>query len=257
MRTERFLIAGLLLSTSISITSCTYGTSNNAGKPDSKRVASLNTELGFRYMQEGELDLAHKKLSKALAADPSNPEAHNAMGLLKSALGESQDAEKSFLSAMNLEKNNPATANNFGQFLCQRKKYARGGKYLLQAAENPMNKNQAAAYFNLGKCKKSAGRNDQAENYFEKSLSLSPNNGATLIELAHLNLKDNNVTLANEYFKKFVSISNHNAFSLWVGYQLAVEKNDLDSVASFRLLLTGLFPESAETKLIDDFDSGR
>ena len=63
--------------------------------------------------------------------------------------------------------------------------------------------------------------------------------------------------MENENFRKFVGESDHNSFSLWVGYQLAVEKNDLDSIASFRLLLTGLFPESAETKLINDLDQGR
>ena len=126
----------------------------NNRKQDLKKVSALNTELGFRYMQEQEYDLANKKIEKALAANPKNPEAHNAMGPLKNVLGKPKAAESAFARAIELSDNGPAISNNYGQFLCQQGRYQEGIKHLSLAAMNPLNEDRSIPHLNLGKCHK-------------------------------------------------------------------------------------------------------
>ena len=240
------------------VVGCQYGITNPSAKKENlAKVANLNTELGFRYMQEMEFDLAYKKISKALSADPKHAEAHNAMGLLKNALGETKEAESFFLTAIRLNKENPATSNNYGQFLCQHGRYSEGKNYLLLAAGNPLNASKAAAYFNTGKCMRAANKDDEAEMYFLQALQLSPNDPLSLIEIANLKLLSAELVPAIEYFTKFKQLSTHNSFSLWFGFRLAVATNNKDDAASYKLLLNGMFPESEEAKLLDNYTDTR
>ena len=234
----------------IVLVGCANNASENNRKKDLIKVSALNTELGFRYMQEREYDLANKKIEKALAANPRNPEAHNAMGLLKNVLGIPEAAESSFAKAAELSKNGPAISNNYGQFLCQRGRHQEGIKYLSIAAKNPLNTNRSIPHLNLGKCYKEFGDYGKAEVHLVKSLDFSPKNGNVLIELANIMLIQERLEAATRYFTEFTSVSKHNALSLWIGYRLAAKRRDLDSKDSFRLLLRRLFPDSPESKLV-------
>ena len=229
---------------------CTNKTMENSRKQDLKKVSALNTELGFRYMQEQEYDLANKKIEKALAANPKNPEAHNAMGLLKNVLGKPKAAESAFARAIELSDNGPAISNNYGQFLCQQGRYQEGIKHLSLAAMNPLNEDRSIPHLNLGKCHKELFDYKRAEFHLKKSLSFSPKNKNALIELANIMLIQGQLAAATSYFEQFISTEKHSALSLWIGYKLAAKRGDLDSRDSFRLLLISLFPDSPETQLI-------
>ena len=229
---------------------CANKTIENSRKQDLKKVSALNTELGFRYMQEREYDLANKKIEKALAANPKNSEAHNAMGLLKNVLGKPQAAESAFARAVELSDNGPAISNNYGQFLCQQGRYEEGIKYLNLAAMNRLNRDRSIPHLNLGKCYKELIDYKKAEFHLKKSLSFSTKNKNALIELANIMLAQGQLAAATTYFEQFTSSENHSALSLWVGYQLADKREDLDSRDSFRLLLIRLFPDSPESQLI-------
>ena len=233
---------------------CTNKAMENSRKQNLKKVSALNTELGFRYMQEREYDLANKKIEKALAANPKNPEAHNAMGLLKNVLGENKAAERAFARAAELSNNGPAISNNYGQFLCQQGRYEEGIKYLTLAAVNPLNGDRSIPHLNLGKCYKELINYKKAELHLKKSISFSPKNKNALIELANIMLVQGKIAAATDYFEEFTSSENHSALSLWVGYQLAARREDLDSRDSFRLLLMRLFPDSPESQLITSED---
>jgi len=254
MQLKNLLFCLFILLFQITLNGCSKNIIKASNKSDLKMVASLNTELGFRYMQDGEFELSEKKLLKALEADPKNAEAHNAMGLLRSALGEVDVAERSFLRAIQLTGDSPAIANNYGQFLCQQGRYDKGINYLISAAEDPLNTSRGAAHFNLGKCYKSSGQIKNAELHFKANLKYPSVNAEALIELAHLKLLQQEFFLAEHYLKKFARVADHTPFSLWVGYSIASENRDLDSVDSFRLLLKGLFPDSTEFKKISEND---
>ena len=90
----------------------------NTGSETDSELAQINTQLGYGYLREGQLDLAWKRLSKALEADPGYSTAHNAMGLLYVRLGDSRRAEEHFEKAVSINPGDSAAQTNFGSFLC-------------------------------------------------------------------------------------------------------------------------------------------
>ena len=60
----------LMLWLTLLLVGCANKTVENSKKQNLEKVSALNTELGFRYMQEREYDLANKKIEKALCCQP-------------------------------------------------------------------------------------------------------------------------------------------------------------------------------------------
>ena len=67
-----------------------------------------------------------EKLNKSIKANPKNVQSQNLMGVIYSKQGKLKDAETFFNRALKLDNNHIYTLNNFGQFLCQMKRYEKG-----------------------------------------------------------------------------------------------------------------------------------
>jgi type IV pilus assembly protein PilF len=219
---------------------------------DRGKLAEVNTELGFQYMQKGEYEIAMSKLKKALDADPDHVDAHNAMGVLHATLGQNEDAERSFERALRLDPGNSAALNNYGQFLCQRKRYDEGQRQFLKAVENPLYKLPAAAYSNAGTCALDAGDLDTAETHFRKALEVDPRLAPALIQMADLSYRLGRYMPARGYLQRYLEIARHSPSSLWLGIRIERELGDKDALASYGLQLERNFPDATETKLYLD-----
>jgi len=150
-------------------------------KIDRAQLAQLNTELAVQYMQKREYQIALDKLEKALEADPRYLDAHNTMGLLRSALGQTSEAEAAFKRALAIEADNPSVLNNYGNFLCQNGRYEDGQKTFMKAISNPLYRTPEAAYSNAGTCAMSAGDLASAETHFRAALEREPDFAPTLL----------------------------------------------------------------------------
>lgn len=238
----------------LSIAMC-LGACQQSGGPqhpmaDPAKLAEINTELGFQYMQRGEYQIALTKLEKALDADRNYVDAHNAMGLLRNRLGQFDDAERNFKRALSIDPGNSAALNNFGQFLCQRQRYDEGEKQFLKAVENPLYKLPAVAYSNAGTCALDAGKVSVAETHFQSALKIDPRLGPALIQMADVSLTLGRHLPARGYFQRYVEVSQPSARALWLGVRIERELGDRDAVSSYALQLEKQFPDSDETKLL-------
>lgn len=227
---------------------CQQSPVNSKPTVDRDKLAKINTELGFQYLQKGEYEVALRKLEKALDADRNYVDAHNAMGVLHSRLGQFEDAERSFSQALRLDDKNSAALNNFGQFLCQRQRHEEGEKQFLKAVENPLYKYPAVAYSNAGSCAFDAGALDRAEEHFRAALKLEPNIEPTLLQMADLSFQRERFLAARGYLQRYEALAPHNARSLWLGVRIETELEDRDAVSSYALQLEKNFPDAIETK---------
>lgn len=243
---NRVLFIGLVLV----LCACQSGGGESRPAIDRAKVATVNTELGFQYMQKGEYQIAMNKLQKALEADPDHVDAHNAMGVLRATLGQFDDAERSFRQALRLDPDNSSALNNYGQFLCQRKRYAEGQQQFLKAVENPLYQLPAVAYSNAGTCAFDAGDLDTAENHFRRALEIDPQLAPALIQMAELSYRLGRYLPARGYLQRYLAAAPHTATSLWLGIRIERELGDKDAVASYGLQLEKNFPDAAETKLL-------
>ena len=97
--------------------------SNSTPAARNDEAAALNTDLGAKYVANGDFQLADDKLKRALQQNPRYAPAHWTYALLQERLGQFDLAEKHFRTALSLDGSDSRAHNNFGTFLCKQKRY--------------------------------------------------------------------------------------------------------------------------------------
>ncbi len=92
------LRAWLAVSLALVLAACTStGTSNikkESAATEKAEAARVHTELGQKYMQQGNLKTALEDLNKALSYDPDYVDAHTVLGVLYERIGDAKQAEE-------------------------------------------------------------------------------------------------------------------------------------------------------------------
>ncbi len=215
---------------------------------DTKRAAELNAELGLGYMNEGQFQRAKYKLDKAIKYDPENPHAYHYMAELYRRLKEFDKAGEYYERALSLAPNDMNIQNNYGVYLCERGKYERAYKHFQNIINNPLYAARANAYENVGLCSLREGKLKKAESAFQSALAINPKMPKSLIQMAQLSYDQGKNATAYSYFQRYVEIAQQTPESLWVGILLENERGNKDTVASYKILLKGKFPDSVEAK---------
>ncbi len=210
------------------------------------KVAGLNTQLGIEYMRDGRNELALHKLEKALEAVPDFPDAHNALGLLYNRLGEYAKADASFRAALRRNPNSGLSLNNYGQFLCQQKRYEDGQARFLAAVKNPLYESPEIAYTNAGFCALAAGNPKAAEDHLRRALERNPKVSPALLGLAQIGFDRGDLETAGQYYGRYTKAAEQTARSLALGIRIERALGKKDQAASYELMLRNQFPDSRE-----------
>ncbi|MFB4205128.1 Lipopolysaccharide assembly protein B [wastewater metagenome] len=224
-------------------------------KTDSQQAASANTQLGVRYLQQGEPRQALRKLRKALRQDPDNADAHTVTGIVYERLDRPEQAEKHYRRAVELDGNNGTALNNYGRFLCDRGDVDRGLTMFDRAADNPLYDRVAVALTNAGNCALNAGRKDVGEDYLLRALEANKTFPPALLRMARLRYEQGHYLNARAFYQRYLDAAPQTAQSAWLGLRIEHELGNQDAVASYRLLLNNRFPESPETRQMLEWES--
>ena len=218
--------------------------------PETTKLADLQTQLGIGYMSEGKFELAWERLDKALQTDPRYSTAHNAMGLLYERLDQTEQARDHYEKAVRFNPHDSSARNNYGSFLCRQGLIDEAEAQFIGAAENPLYQTPEIPYANLGLCMFQQGQKQRAETYLREALRLNPAIPNALIVMSDLSFSDGQELSARAYMQRYAEISNHSARTLWLGVQIERALGDLDTAASYALLLRSNYPDSRETRLL-------
>jgi len=236
------LLAGLL--------AACQSTSSRDGGADSAedriKLAEINTQLAIAYMRDGDNELALRKLENAIEADPKSVGAHNALALLYTRLGETDKAEQSYKSALSLDPRNSSALNNYGQFLCQEKRYEEGQARFQEAVKNPLNRTPESALTNAGLCALQAKDTAAADQHFRAALQIAPELAPALLAMAQLSLDQQNALQARGYYQRYLAVGAQNPRTLWLGIRIEHALDDRDTVASYAMQLKNRYPDSPE-----------
>jgi len=213
-------------------------------------VALTNLNLGIEYMRLEKYELALEKLQYARSAKPAYAPVYDALGLLYQRMGQSKEAEQYFQQALKLDKENPSSLNNYGQFLCSQDRMGDAEQYFLAAAENPLYRAPEIPYTNLGTCAYLHNDPDKAMDYFRKALSLNPYIPHALINLTEISCDRSDYVSARDYLDRYLAFNAQSPRSLWLGIRVENELGDKNKVSSYALLLRNKYPDSKETKLL-------
>ena len=220
---------------------------NNAPSKN-RESAQLNTQLGVGYFREGHMDVAVKKLKRAIAYDDSYAPAHHAYALVLDRLGEEDKAGVQFERAYRLTPNNSDLDNNYATFLCGQKKYDRAQKMFAQAYGNPLYKTPEFALTNSGMCYEQADEEQKALQQFTKAVGRYPNYGPALLGMARAHYRMHQYSQAAKAMKAYERENRHTPASLKLAIEIDQATHNGEALANHALILRGRFPDSPEAQ---------
>ncbi|MEC7285759.1 MAG: type IV pilus biogenesis/stability protein PilW [Pseudomonadota bacterium] len=251
------MVAGLRTSLKIGFLSAiifTSGCVSNSqsglygGNFDHEEAAKTRMSLGLTYLQNNNYTQAKKNLDKALEFNPRSADVQFAMAYYYQLVGDNLRAEEYYETAIDLAPNNGDIANSYGAFKCQNGEYEKAKAYFFDAINNRLDANAAQTYENLALCAQSQGKLDEAIGYFQDALKHQPARGKSLFLLSELYTVSEQWELAESTLRKYERVAKVTPDSLWLAYEIAKGKGDLETAKGYGEMMMSLFPESELTK---------
>jgi len=257
MRCERLLILILALSMAGCVTTHTNSSSLGKSMPQSSKAdraadaARIHTELGQRYMANGDLQTALEKLNLALKFDPNYAPAHTVIAVLYERINQPANAELHYRKAVALEPAKGAPNNNLGQFLCATGKYAEAAGYFQKAVADPFYKTPDVALTNAGVCHLEAKDAVAAEADFRAALTRNPRNAEALFQLANSLYLSNNAFGARAFLQRLEALGALNARALKLGHDIESRLGNQDGASTYAKQLHAQFPDSEQSHALE------
>ncbi len=220
----------------------------------SKRMR-VRLELASAYFGRGQMEFALDQVKLAIQADPTQGEAFNLRGLIYASLGDDRLAEESFRRALQINPRDADSMQNFGWFLCQRKRFNEAHVQFEQALAAPRYRDSARTYLTQGICFSQAGQLELAERSLSRSNEIEPGNMSAAFTLAEILYRRKEYERARFYVRR-VNASNEvaNAQSLWLAARIENRLGQLRARSELGQQLRRRFPESREASA---FEQGR
>lgn len=238
----------LLMVLVMALAGCATTPESGMTEAQRQKAARTNTQLGMRYMQQGDLNRSLDKLNKALRQDPDYADAHMVTAILHERLEQTDKARDQYNQALDLAPDNPTLLNNYGRFLCGQDEYDRALELLEQAASNPLYERPEVAWSNAGVCALNNGDTERAESYLLKALEKNPQFPSALFRMAKLRFEEGHFMSARGFYQRYLAVAEQTPETLWLGVRLEDKLGDEDAVASYSLLLRQKYPDSEETR---------
>jgi type IV pilus assembly protein PilF len=250
--TTRASVFGLVAA--VVLVGCASDSKTVVDQSQRTQAANFNLQLGSDYFRQGNLPAAKEKLERALEQDPRNAQTHMVLGLLHQRLGENDKADTYFSRAVSLDKENSELRNSYAAFLCSIGKYERGEKLALESAADQLYRTPAASYMNAGYCARGEGDFKRAEQHFRQALKVQPNFAPAMLELAELQLKQNQPLVARAFLERYASAASPSASSLWLGVRIERALANYSLASDYARRLRNEFPTSDEARQLRELE---
>lgn len=212
--------------------------------------ARVHTELASGYYELGNYGVALQEANEALKVERDYAPAYNVLGLVYMELRDDKSAEQNFQRALGLMPLDSDTNNNYGWFLCQRKRESESIKYFLAALRNPLYTTPDKSWVNAGVCSRQAGDLAAAQDYFKRALKLRPNQPQALFNLADMAYQGRNYPEAKAYLTQLQREVQASAELLWLAVRVERHLGDRNAEASYGFQLRKNFPDSREAQAL-------
>lgn len=250
------LIAALFILTACGCANTNTGSDSASYAPksapdtDEQSRARIHTDLAAGYLELGNYGVALQEAGEALKADSNFAPAYSVLGLVYMELRDDKAAEANFQRALRIDAQDSDINNNFGWFLCQRKREQESLKYFLAALRNPLYTSPDKSWVNAGVCARQSGDLAAAEDYFQKALKLRPGHPQALLQLADMSFKRKDYPEAKAYLSRIQREVEPTAASLWLTLRVDRALGDRNSEASLGFQLRKHFPDSREARAL-------
>ncbi len=211
-------------------------------------------DMGARYFQQGNYDLARARLKRALKIEPDNAKALAILGLVYQAQHEPELAEQNFRKSLDEKPDYTRGRTFYGAFLYSQGRYKDAYAQFLRASKDPDYNDRELVFVNLGETARRIGKNEEAVKAFRRALELSPGDHRALAGISSLLVHMGRFQQARYYYSQLLTKINrtkglqHSPQTLWTGILIARHFGNADQESSLALLLRNLYPKSQEFK---------
>ena len=213
-----------------------------------ERAAEINLNLGIDYLRKGKLEEARDKIEKSLGQNPRSAKAQAIAGFLYDRLNDQRQAERHFERAISLDPKDSEVKNNYAGYLCSHRRFDRGEKLAMEAAEDRIYKTPEVALLNAGQCALGRGDWDKAGQHFRKALQLQPQFAEALLQLAQLEYQRQNYLSARAFLERYLVGQKSSPAPLLLGVRIENGLNNRAGAATYTSRLRNEFPDSPEAK---------
>lgn len=217
---------------------------------DPQTRARIHTELASGYFELGNYAVAPQAANEAIKADPSFGAAYNVLGLVYMELRDDRAAENNFQRALRLNEGDSDANNNYGWFLCVRKREQESIKYFLAALRNPLYPTPDKSWVNAGLCSRQIGDQKSAEGYFQQALKVRPSQPQALFHLADMYFQSKDLPEAKTFLSRMGREVEPTAELLWLALRVERGLGDRNAGASLGFQLRTKYPQSRETRAL-------
>jgi type IV pilus assembly protein PilF len=231
-------------------TSSDYTPAANSGETDLQTRARLHTELASGYFELGNYGVALQEANEALKSDPNFAPALNVLGMVYMELRDDRAADANFQRALRIAPFDSDVNNNYGWFLCLRKREQESIKYFLAALRNPLYATPDKSWVNAGICARRVGDLTAAEGYFQQALKVRTYQPQALYQLADMAYRRKNHPDAKVYLTRLLREMEPTAETLWLALRVERGLGDRSAEASLGFQLRNKFPESREARAL-------
>lgn len=214
---------------------------------DTAKRARLRMELASGYFGRGQMTTALDQVKLALQADPNLSEAYSLRGLIYANLGDDALAEESFRRALQLNPRDADAMQNFGYYLCQKKRYPEAGAMFDRALAVPQYRDQSRTLLTKGVCEAFAGQLAESEATLTRSYQLDPSNPSTAVNLSEVLFRRGDYERARFYIRRVNAVpSLTGSQTLWLAARIEQRLGNRAGAQEFGEQLRSRFPNSRE-----------
>ncbi|PVX38789.1 type IV pilus assembly protein PilF [Pasteurella langaaensis DSM 22999] len=147
---------------------------------DRQQAAKARVELAIGYLNQQAWSQAKLNLDKALSYAPDYYLVHSAFAYFYQQQGDVELAQKAYIKAIDLDKNQGDVHNNYGAFLCSQGEFDNAYSQFQAALASPQYYQQADTYENLVLCAYSQNNLARAQENLLQLEKISPQRAAQL-----------------------------------------------------------------------------
>lgn len=240
-----FLLALFALSGCVAQPASNSGSEAQAGGDPR---AQIHTDLAANYFLRAQYAIALQELAEALRSDSGYAPAYNMLGLVHAELREDQRAEENFRRALERAPQFSEAHNNYGHFLCQRKRMKEGREHFEMALSNPLYSSPEKALSNAGACSLEQGDLEKAEMYYLRASKLAPNHASAQLGLAEVHFRQGRWLAARTLLLRLTEQGEVSPQALWLGVRIERRLGDREAEANYGVQLRRRYPESMQTQ---------
>lgn len=225
---------------------------DDTARSETTRRAQIHTDLAAHYFTRGQFQVALTEVNDAIAIEPRHAPAYNVLALIQARLREEPQAEESFRKSIALAPNYSEVRNNYGLFLCQRKRYREALPHFDTALDNPLYNSPEKPLANAGLCAVHMGEAALAEGYLLRALARVPNQPTALLGMAEWHLAQGNAKAAQVPLRALLDMNEFRPQALWLAVRVERALGNREAEANYGLQLRRGHPESIEAKRLLD-----